>query len=85
MLNEYRKQLDLIDREIILLLKKRQDIIKKIGEYKKKNNINAYQPARWKEVLETRKQFAKENQIDPKFVEKLWELIHEWSLKLQKL
>jgi len=60
MLELYRKQIDEIDVQIIDLLAKRFEVVKKVGEYKKERNIPPLQPERWQQVLQTRKNLAKE-------------------------
>lgn len=51
-LEEYRKEIDVIDNKIIKLLEKRMDIVKMIGEYKKINNIEVLNYNREKEIIE---------------------------------
>jgi len=84
MLELYRKQIDEIDAQIIDLLAKRFEIVKKVGEYKKERNIPPLQPERWQQVLQTRKNLAKEKWLNPELIEKIWNLIHEEALKLEK-
>jgi len=84
MLELYRKQIDEIDTQIIDLLAKRFEIVKKVGEYKKERNIPPLQPERWQQVLQTRKNLAKEKWLNPELIEKFWNLIHEEALKLEK-
>ena len=84
MLELYRKQIDEIDAQIIDLLTKRFEIVKKVGEYKKERNIPPLQPERWQQVLQTRKNLAKEKWLNPELIEKIWNLIHEEALKLEK-
>ena len=59
MLETYRKQIDEIDEQIIKLLASRLEIVKKVWEWKKENNMQPLQPSRWQQVLESRKQLAK--------------------------
>jgi len=84
MLKQYRNELDQVDKEIIKLLTKRFDIVKKIWEYKKKNNIWILQLWRWEEVLKNRKEFAKKLWVNENLIEYIWNLIHEEALKLEK-
>ena len=84
MLEIYRRQIDEIDTQIIDLLEKRFEIIKKVGKYKKERNIPPLQPERWQQVLQTRKNLAKEKWLNPELIEKIWNLIHEEALRLEK-
>lgn len=51
-LNEYRKQIDLLDEKIIKLLQERALIASRIGEIKKKNNEPIFRPDREKDIFE---------------------------------
>ncbi len=51
-LEKFRKKIDEIDTELLDLLNKRGEFVKEIGEYKKKNKMEIYQPNREKEVIE---------------------------------
>ncbi|MGC8764894.1 MAG: prephenate dehydratase [Brevinematia bacterium] len=51
-ISKIRKEIDQIDRKIVELLDQRAEFVKKIGEYKKQNNIPIYQPDREREVKE---------------------------------
>ncbi len=77
----YRQEIDTIDRELLTLIKKRFDIIEKVGIYKKENNMPPLQPARWQEVLEKIKHQWKELNLNPKYIEIIWNTIHEYALE----
>lgn len=84
MLETYRKQIDEIDEQIIKLLASRLEIVKKVWEWKKENNMQPLQPSRWQQVLESRKQLAKKFWVNEELIEKIWDLIHEEALRLEK-
>ncbi|MDY6879138.1 MAG: prephenate dehydratase [Desulfatiglans sp.] len=50
-LEETRKDIDSIDRQLIALLSRRQDAAKKVGEIKKKAGLTILDPAREQEVV----------------------------------
>ena len=50
-IDDYRKKIDKIDRELTRLFEERMDIVIKVGEYKKKNNLPVFNKAREEEVL----------------------------------
>lgn len=83
-INSYRKEIDLIDEQIIKLLAERAEVSKKIWTYKQENNMTAHQPERWQELLINRKEKAEELKLSPHFIEDLWNCIHEESLEIQK-
>lgn len=80
----FRKEIDEIDSEIIKLLANRFKVVKKVGDYKKANNIIPLQPWRWQEVLNSRKKLGLEFWISEDFIEKVWEEIHEYALMFEK-
>lgn len=84
LLKDLRKQIDHIDQEIISLLWKRLRVVKKIWKLKKENNIPPLQTNRWNEVLKKVKTKAEKKWINPVFIEKIWNNIHEEALKIEK-
>lgn len=83
-LQNYRNQIDQIDAELIELLAERFEVVKKVWEYKKLNNLPPLQTGRWQEVLESKKKLALEKWIDPVFIENIWNEIHTYALILEK-
>jgi len=83
-LTQFREQIDTIDAEIIHLLSQRFDVIKEVWVYKKQNNILPLQPGRWQEVLESKKQLAREYGMNEEFVVDVWNRIHEYALEIEK-
>ena len=51
-IDDYRKKIDEIDRDITRLFEERMDIVIKVGEYKKQNNLPVFNKAREDEVIE---------------------------------
>ena len=83
-LQNFRNQIDKIDSEIIELLSQRFEIVKKVWEFKKENNIIPLQPWRWQEVLNSRILQAKEKWLKENLVESIWNEIHKYALDLEK-
>jgi len=81
---QFREQIDRIDSEIVRLLAQRFEVVREVGEYKKQNNLPPLQPGRWQEVLESKKQLARESGIDETFVVDVWNRIHEYALDIEK-
>ncbi|MFX0041267.1 MAG: prephenate dehydratase [Candidatus Hodarchaeota archaeon] len=80
-LEEYRKIINEIDNEIIKLLNKRGIIVSKIGEIKKRLNLEVIQPEREKEILERIKSQSKI--LKPESVEAIWKEIFSASKLIQ--
>lgn len=83
MLENYRKEIDEIDKQLLTLLAKRMLVVHKVWIYKKQHHIDAYQPSRWQEVLSSRKKLWKTLWLDEKFIEDIWNRIHQEALKIE--
>lgn len=83
-LEELRTQIDAVDKDLIHSLKKRFDIVKKMGELKKQSGNSIHQPKREEEILNKLRLLSKENNIDFEFLKNLFEQIFEESKHLQK-
>ncbi len=82
-LTELRKIIDEIDDELINVLKRRLQIIEQIGTYKKEHNITIFQLDRWQEILRTRGQWADKIGVSRQHIEKICQLLHEESIRVQ--
>ena len=81
---EYIRQLmDAVDAEIIDLIAKRMELSEKVGEVKKQANMTAYQPSRWREIVETTSERCDVSGLDKDFIVDLYEKIHHESIKRQ--
>lgn len=78
-----RKIIDEIDDEILNTLKKRLQVIEQIGAYKKEHNITIFQLERWQEILRTRGQWADKLGLPRQHIEKICQLLHEESIRVQ--
>jgi len=58
-LSELRKEIDKIDNELIRLLNKRMEIVKKVGELKNNTNAPIYRPEREKEIIDRLTEISK--------------------------
>ncbi len=82
-IKQMRLQIDDIDNQILELLSKRLHVCREIGEYKKCHNMPVLQPTRYDEVLNKRSLNAKICGLAPDFVKRIFEEIHEESVKQQ--
>jgi chorismate mutase len=78
-----RQTVDNIDDELIQKLAERMNISKKIGLYKKENNITILQIRRWKKTLKNQLKNGLSLGLDDEFVKLLYQLIHDESIKIQ--
>ena len=83
-LEKLRRQIDNIDKKILILLAKRMDIVKKIGKFKKENNISPLDKKRWDKVLDLSLSHANSLKLSKEFVKNIYSLIHKYSVELQR-
>jgi len=83
-INSLRQNIDKIDHEILELMGRRMDNSKKIALHKMKNNISIFQPARWDEIIKTRIEEGRDKELSEEFITKLYQFIHEESIRLQE-
>ena len=82
-LEELRDKIDLIDREVIDMIRQRMNIVDEIGQYKKENNVSIFQLERWNEIMKSRGGWAANASLRKEFIEDLYKIIHEESIKQQ--
>lgn len=82
-LEELRSEIDRIDLELFSQIAKRLDITKEIGKYKKENDVTPFQLNRWKEIIETRQPFAISKGLSSNFTDRILQLLHDESIKIQ--
>ena len=78
-----RGRIDAIDHEIMEVLAQRMGIVKQIGQYKKENKVTALQINRWAQIMEDRSRLAEKLDLDDAFVQAIFQLIHEDSVRQQ--
>lgn len=83
-LDDLRNQIDIIDRDILVLLGKRVGVVKKIGKYKKEQGLVVLDKTRWNKILESNLVKAEGLGLSRVFTKKILKTIHEFSLKIQK-
>lgn len=83
-LENYRKEIDKIDFEIIDLLAKRMRVVDQIGEYKSRNKILIIDEKRFREIIDSRLELAEKVNIDQDLIKNIFQLIHDVSVKRQK-
>ena len=78
-----REQIDNADRELLEALALRMNLVEKIGEIKKENNVAIFQISRWKEIFKTRTDWGKQLNLEEEFVLNLIRKLHQQSVKQQ--
>ena len=84
LLQNYREQIDTMDKEIIYLLSRRFEIVNQVWILKKENNIPALQKSRWEELLNDNIEVGCELGVSESFIRDVWERIHKEALNIEK-
>lgn len=78
-----RKQIDETDDHLLELLTKRMRVSREIALYKREHNIGVVQTARYGEILDKRSTQGSLCGMSAEFVSKIYQLIHEESVRQQ--
>lgn len=77
--------IDEIDHHLIENLKKRQDIVERIGAYKAEQGVTVFQVERWAEIMQDRNSYGALHQLDSELIKGIWQEIHQSSIQLQTI
>ena len=82
-IEQLRTQIDYIDEDIINEFGARMDVSRKIGAYKRDHNVAILQMSRWDEVMEGMKEKARMHGLSEKFIEAVFNAVHDESVRIQ--
>ena len=82
-ITQLRHQIDELDNQLMERLAKRMRVCREIGQYKKEHNMTVLQAARYNEILEKRGAQGALCGMDADFVAKVFEGIHQESVRQQ--
>ena len=82
-LGNLRSRIDIIDEQLLDLLKKRMDIADEIGGLKKTNNVAILQNTRWHEILGKMILEGEQRNLSEEFVIQVFKAIHQESINRQ--
>ena len=82
-MNSLRKQIDELDNELMNLLTRRMRVSREIATYKKEHDMAVVQTGRYSEILDKRGAQGVLCGMDAEFVKKIYEAIHEESVRQQ--
>ena len=83
-LNGLRSRIDILDDQLLDLLKKRMDISDEIGLLKKINNVAILQNQRWHEILGKVILDGEQLGLNEEFIIQLFKVIHQESINRQE-
>ena len=82
-IEQLRSRIDYIDEDLLKEFGARMDVSRMIGAYKRDHNVAILQTARWDVVMEGMKEKARVYGLSEKFVEDIFNAIHEESVRVQ--
>ncbi len=83
-LDELRNKIDMIDDELISILKERMKVAEEIGNYKKQNGMTILQQSRWGKILQRLNAKAEATGLGGGFLEEIFKSIHQESINHQE-
>ncbi len=84
-LSTLRLEIDEVDEGLINLLKKRLQIVDKVGRYKKANSIPPLDKNRWEEVVEKNMRRADDAGLRREFIREILDIIHAEALRIEEI
>jgi chorismate mutase len=82
-LEKLRAEIDLVDEDVLKLIKRRNDLANSIGPVKYDHQVTIFQMKRWFKVLENRKSFGKKLGLSEDLVHEVFQLLHKYSIDEQ--
>lgn len=82
-LEQYRKQIDEIDNQLVDLIVARKKVVENVATYKKQHGQVALQPVRFEAVLARVKDRGQKQDLDPLVLEGIWNELHRYFLKIE--
>ena len=82
-IHDLRKQIDELDNKLMELLAQRMRVCREIGQYKKEHNMTVLQAGRYNEILSKRGAQGALCGMAPDFIRKVFEEVHEESVRQQ--
>ena len=83
-LKTLRPQIDILDEQLLDLIRKRMEIADNIGKLKKQKNISVLQNKRWNEIIERMKILGKEKNLSEELILRIFKAIHQESIDRQE-
>lgn len=82
-LERLRAIIDEIDEDIVNQFSSRMEIVEKIGDYKRDNDVVILQLERWEHILKTRTELAEKAGLSADFIKQMLDIIHQESIRIQ--
>lgn len=82
-LSKLRHESNAVDYELLDILARRMEIVRRIGAYKREHGMTILQVQRWRQVIEDRLAKGKAIGLEEGFVQDIYEILHSYAIKLQ--
>lgn len=82
-LTNLRQKIDRLDNDLLEILKKRMDISREIGDYKRRHGIPVVQSGRFGDILSSRIAAGRSMEMSEDFIRAIFSAIHEESVAVQ--
>jgi chorismate mutase len=83
-LESLRKDINMLDKQLIELLAERMGIAEKIGQVKKEGNVAILQRTRWQDIMNKMTEMGAKQGLSTEFIEKIFKSIHQESIDHQE-
>jgi chorismate mutase len=80
---QLRARIDILDENLLEILKSRMAVSAEIGQFKKEHNIAILQTRRWDELLDDMIRKGDAEGLNEQFLRNLFSAIHEESIRVQ--
>mgnify|MGYP002782079345 CR=1 FL=1 len=80
----FRAQIDSLDQRVIRLLAQRMDVVRQVGAYKLRQNLDVVQPARFEAMVKRNVAFGARFVLSEPFIIELMHAVHTESVGIQQ-
>lgn len=84
-IKELRFEVDSLDQQLLEVLGKRMEVVRDMGDLKRKHGISTLQPHRWNEIVASRAVSGSELKLGAEFIFDLFENVHEEAIRQQEV
>lgn len=83
LLADLRLEIDGADNALLEAMSRRAELVSQIGALKRDHNMTILQVDRWKYLLEDRLQKGRDLGLDDEFIEAIYQVLHDNSIRIQ--
>ena len=83
-IKELRDKIDALDKDLLKAVANRMQLVRKVGELKKRNNVEVVQNDRWQQLLDSRMSWFEEMDMSQEEIKQVFETLHTISVNRQQ-